>query len=446
MDESVRHTCVVGLQFGDEGKGQLVDHLAATANVVVRFNGGANAGHTVRLGESRFALHLLPSGVITPGTTNVVAHGVALDPQQLLAEIDQLAERGISLTGRLLVSDRAHLVMPWQKAEERLLEAAAGRLGLPVIGSTGRGIGPTYAAKAHRLTAIRAGELRRLDRLAPKIAAIVTLQNALLTTLAALSGSAFEPFEVAAVLAALEPCAARLAPYLADTASWLDTALADGQTVLFEGAHSALLDVDLGTYPYVTSSACTPLGLGVGSGLRDARVDRVIGVLKAYGSRVGAGPFPSQADDLAAARLRERGQEFGTSTGRPRRCGWLDLVLAGYTARRCGVTGLAVTGLDVLSDLAEIPLVVAYDLDGQRLTTPPAEAVDLAACQPVCEMQPGWRSSLADCRDWADLPAAARAYVARLAATCGPVAYVCVGPRREQVLPLPATEEIAPRR
>jgi adenylosuccinate synthase len=427
------HTAVMGLQFGDEGKGQIVDRLTAEHDLVVRYNGGANAGHTVRLGEERFALHLLPSGVLSPDKTNVIGNGVVVDPAGLLNEIDGLAERGVSLDGRLKLSSRAHLVMPWHQREDALMEAAAAVLGTDAIGTTGRGIGPAYADKAMRSTAVRADELLDRVRLRARLAPIIELKNLLLGSLAQRIGQDFEPFDAAAVTETFAGYGDRLRPYVTDTTALLHEASAAGQRILFEGANAVMLDIDHGTYPFVTSSNASALGIPAGAGIPPSWVNRVYGVVKGYTSRVGAGPFPTELSGELADTIRDLGQEYGTTTGRPRRCGWLDLVAVGYGARLCGVTDLVLTGLSVLSGLDRVRACVEYRLHGERLTTLPADAAALAEAEPVYEEVDGW-GPLDECTGYEDLPAAARAYVDLVAAHVAPVSLVCIGRRRDQVL------------
>lgn len=426
MVASPSATIVVGLQFGDEGKGQIVDLLAAEHEVIVRYNGGANAGHTVRVGGERFALHLLPSGVVTPGTINVIAHGVALDPFVLLDEMDGLAGRGIGLAGRLWISDRAHLVLPWHRAEEALLERA-----LPALGTTGRGIGPCYADKARRATALRAVDL--LDPALPaKVAAIARVKQLQLAGLAAAMGQEPPAVDAASLAESLRAAGERLRPYLTDTVAALHEALAT-RRVLFEGAHATMLDLDLGTFPYVTSSSATALGVHAGAGVPARAIGRVVGVLKAYTSRVGAGPFPTELHGPAADRLRERGDEYGTTTRRPRRVGWLDLPMVRFAAQVNGVTELAVTGLGVLAGLDELAVGISYRLGGESLVRLPASAEQAAMVQAVTEPVKPW-PSLDGGTTWADLPGAARSFVERIERDVAPVRWLCLGPGREEVV------------
>ncbi len=429
-----RRALVVGLQFGDEGKGQLVDVLAGDHDVIVRFNGGANAGHSVRIGDERFALHLLPCGVLTEGTLNLLGNGVLVDPGVFLAEIDELRARGFDVSDRVRVSERAHLVLEHHRQEDRLRGAAQrallGEAGF--LGTTGRGIGPAVADKAHRDVAVRIADLGDRRRLRRKLEAVVRWKNAELATLARLAGEAFEPLDARARCDELEAQAVRLKPFVADTAALLRDAVAAGRRVLFEGAHSALLDLDHGTYPYVTSSSASGLAVEAACGVRVADLG-VWGVVKAYGSRVGAGPFPTELDGPEGDALRVRGNEYGTTTRRPRRCGWLDLVLVRHAARTCGVDGICLTGLGVLAGLETLRVCTAYRLDGRRVDAPPADAVALEACEPIYEELQGFEEPVDGVRRYEDLPEAARRTVDLVERHAGPVCRVCVGPAREQM-------------
>jgi adenylosuccinate synthase len=419
----MRCVVVVGSQWGDEGKGKLVDVLAEQADLVVRYQGGANAGHTVVIGDTQFILRQIPSGILHPGTTCVLGNGVVLDPDGFFGELDGLAERGIQHDGRVLVSGRAHLVMPYHKlrdaAEERRQQ----------IGTTGRGIGPAYVDKYGR-RGLRTGSLRDLPALDALLEDRVARANQQLE-LAGMS----ERASLAEHREMLHRLAPRLLPLVTDTGAVLARGLAAGQTVLLEGAQGALLDVDHGTYPFVTSSNTTAGGAAVGAGIGPTRIDGVLGVVKAYTTRVGNGPLPTLAEDPLEERLRAVGHEFGAVTGRPRRCGWFDAVVVRYAARVNGLTGLAVTKLDVLDDFEEIPVGVAYELDGQRLDEMPSDVAALSRVQPVLETLPGWRSSTAEARSLTDLPDLARAYLRRLEALSGvPIRYVSVGTRRDQIV------------
>lgn len=431
-------TAVVGLQWGDEGKGKVIDLLAGRFRAVVRYNGGANAGHSVVIEGKRHALHLMPSGVFHPGVKSVIANGVVIDPEVLLREIDQIRP----LIGRdpdLAVSDRAHVVMPWHKAEdairESLLAAPADDTATESdrsIGTTKRGIGPAYADKAHRAPAIRVGDLLRPETLRSKIARVAELKN---RSLAPLGGAEFAPIDWKSVTESCERAGERLRPFVTDTAYLLHDIVRDGGALLFEGANATLLDVDHGTFPFVTSSSCSTLGIPPGTGLPGRHIERVIGVMKAYSTRVGGGPFPTELKDATGDRIRERGREYGTTTGRPRRCGWLDLVALRYTTMINGVTGLALMLLDVLAGLPEIKVCVAYEIDGRRVERFPPDAEALSRARPVFETLPGFDGDLTGCRSFDDLPPGARAYVAFVERFLGIAAeVVSVGPDRAQTI------------
>jgi adenylosuccinate synthase len=420
-----RTTClvVVGAQWGDEGKGKLVDVLAEQADVVVRYQGGANAGHTVVIGDSRFILRQIPSGILHPQVTCIVGNGVVLEPENFFLELDQLHARAIDTAGRLFISDRAHLVLPYHK----LLDAASERSQR--LGTTGRGIGPAYEDKYGR-RGIRVGDLRRLECAPGMLAERVTRANELLTLMGSADRAGLD--EHIALLQRLGP---RLQSLAADTGLLVHRAVRGGRRVLLEGAQGALLDVDHGTYPYVTSSNTTAGGAAVGSGIGPTDIHGVLGVVKAYTTRVGNGPLPTEAPSPHGERLRELGGEFGAVTGRPRRCGWFDATVVRYAARVNGLTGLAVTKLDVLDTFAEIPVGTMYRLDGRACEEIPAEADALSRVEPEYETLPGWQQATGAARRLSDLPSAARAYLDRLEALSGvPVRYVSVGTRRDQII------------
>jgi adenylosuccinate synthase len=419
------HQCivVVGAQWGDEGKGKLVDVLAEQAQVVVRYQGGANAGHTVVVGERQFVLHQIPSGILHDGVVCVVGNGVVLDPETFFAEFDALSEQGVTMAGRLFVSDRAHVVLPYHK----LLDQASERR--QQIGTTGRGIGPAYEDKTGR-RGIRVADLCRDSGLTDLLVPRLERANMLLGVL----GSP-ERADLGTHLELARRCGAGLRPLVADTGLLVHRALEAGQRVLLEGAQGALLDVDHGTYPFVTSSNTTAGGAAVGAGIGPTRIDGVLGVVKAYTTRVGNGPLPTEAQGTLESRLRELGSEFGATTGRPRRCGWFDATVVRYSVRVNGLTGLAVTKLDVLDTLEEIPVGVAYRLDGDGCAELPSEVADLERVRPVYETLPGWRCSTADARRLADLPPGARAYLERIEELAGaPIRYISVGTRRDQII------------
>ena len=414
-------TClvVVGAQWGDEGKGKLVDVLAERADVVVRYQGGANAGHTVVIGDSQFILRQIPSGILHPGVVCVVGNGVVLEPETFFAELDQLAQRQVDTTGRIFVSDRAHLVLPYHK----LLDAASEKS--QKLGTTGRGIGPAYEDKYGR-RGIRVTDLRRLECARALLAERVERANRLLELMGSSERASFE--EHAALLERLAP---RLVPLAADTGLLVHRAVREGRRVLLEGAQGSLLDVDHGTYPYVTSSNTTAVGAGIGPTL----IHGVLGVVKAYTTRVGNGPLPTEAPSPFGEQLRQLGGEFGAVTGRPRRCGWFDATVVRYAARVNGLTGLAVTKLDVLDTFDEIPVCTAYALGADRCEEMPAEVELLGQVRPQYEVLPGWRRPTGGARRLADLPAEARAYLDRLQALSGvPARYVSVGTRRDQII------------
>ncbi|MEP7228475.1 MAG: adenylosuccinate synthase [Gemmatimonadales bacterium] len=414
---------VVGAQWGDEGKGKLVDVLAERADFVVRYQGGANAGHTVVIGDTQFVLRQIPSGILHRSVTCVIGNGVVLEPENLFAELDQLHQRKIDTTGRLFVSDRAHLVLPYHK----LLDAASERS--QKLGTTGRGIGPAYEDKYGR-RGIRVTDLRRIECVQGLLTERVDRANRLLAMMGSGERASYEDH-----VELLQRLAPRLLPLAADTGLMVHRAIRAGRRVLLEGAQGALLDVDHGTYPYVTSSNTTAGGAAVGAGIGPTAINGVLGVVKAYTTRVGNGPLPTEAEGPIEERLRQLGGEFGAVTGRPRRCGWFDATVVRYAARVNGLTGLAVTKLDVLDSFAEIPVGVAYRLDGESCEEVPAEVGALGRVQPIYEVHPGWQQPTGAARRLADLPGAARAYLDRLEALSGvPVRYVSVGTRRDQII------------
>jgi adenylosuccinate synthase len=414
---------VVGAQWGDEGKGKIVDVLAERADLVVRYQGGANAGHTVVKGDEEFILHQIPSGILHEGTRCLIGNGVVLDPATLLHEMDELAERGVSLTDRLLVSDRAHLVLPYHK----LLDRASERKQR--LGTTGRGIGPAYEDKYGR-RGIRVGDLQRLDRATTLVAERTERANRVLAML-----DVEERASVEEHVALLEGLAPRILPLTADVGRFTWQALQDGRRVLLEGAQGALLDVDHGTYPFVTSSNTTAGAASVGAGIGPTAIDAILGVVKAYTTRVGNGPLPTEAEDAAGEQLRTLGAEFGATTGRPRRCGWFDAVVVRYAVRVNGLTHLAVTKLDVLDTIAEIPVCVGYRAEGGTSDALPSDAESLGEVEPVYEVLEGWQRPTTGARRLADLPPQARAYLDRLQDLAErPIAFVSVGSKRDQII------------
>ena len=423
---------IVGSQWGDEGKGRVTDLLAADADVVARYSGGDNAGHTVTIGDEIFRLHLVPSGVVHDGVTCLIGNGVVINPAVLLREIDGLAERGIDVSpARLKISRQAHLITPAHVALDGAREAERGE---EAIGTTLRGIGPAYTDKVSR-DGLRAHLLAQPETLADVIYDHVAEKN---RQLQLFGQSPLDPQSVAAEFAAY---AQRLGPYLVESVPFLHDALAAGRTVLAEGAQGTLLDVDHGTYPYVTSSSPTAGGALIGLGLGPKAVDRVVGVAKAFTSRVGEGPFPCELQGDLARRLRGTGEnpwdEYGTTTGRPRRVGWLDTVILRHAVRVNGLTEVALTKLDILSGFEELSVCVGYELEGERVDHFPGDGQTLAAVTPVYETLPGWDEDVTGAQSMSDLPPAARHYVQRVADLAGaPVTLVSVGPARQQVIRL----------
>ncbi len=416
---------IVGAQWGDEGKGKIVDVLTENTDVVVRAQGGNNAGHTVIYGGNKYVLHLIPSGILWPGKLCVIGNGVVLDPISLLQEIDKLSGQGITVTPEnLKISDRAHVVMPYHRGLDQAREKA---LGDSKIGTTGRGIGPTYADKIER----RGFRLIDLDdpvKFAEKFSARITECNVLFASVGMAPLDAEQ--EGAAILSAWT----RLKPFVTNTVILVHDQLKAGKTLLFEGAQGTYLDIDHGTYPFVTSSNTTAGGALTGSGVSPRAIDRVVGVCKAYTTRVGSGPFITENDALGD-RLHNMGREFGATTGRARRCGWLDMVLVRYAAILSGFDELAVTNLDGLDELEEISICIAYTLDGQTITIPPADPDAWARCQPVYETHPGWKQDLSGIRKYADLPDNAKSYLHRLAELAGAkIGLIGIGPDRVQTL------------
>jgi adenylosuccinate synthase len=419
--------CVVGLQWGDEGKGKVVDILAEDSDIVVRYGGGSNAGHTVVIGDERFALHLLPSGAVRSGVVCVIANAVVVDPAVLISEIDGLAQRGITLDDRLLISENAHVVLDYHKREDQLREES---LGKQKLGTTVRGIGPCYADKVGRSYAVRMSDFRDLPELNKKLQTILEYKNKLF---AALYGA--EPMSVDTVMENCKQFAARLVPFVTDTTEWLHAAIAQGKSVLFEGAQGSLLDLDHGTFPYVTSSNASSLGVPSGCGVPARMIDRYVGVAKAYTTRVGAGPFPTELDNEIGQYIREKGHEYGTTTGRPRRCGWFDAVAAAYSVKIGSIDSLAVLHLDTLGGLKELSLCAAYDIDGQKRTFFPANIDRLAKAKPIYEQMAGWDDDIGQATTFKQLPKNAQAYVRRIEEIIGkPIEMIGVGPKRSQTI------------
>jgi adenylosuccinate synthase len=418
---------IVGGQWGDEGKGKVVDLLSAGYPVVIRYNGGHNAGHTVRFGDRRFALHLIPSGVIHASVTCYLAAGMVIDPTFLVSEIDRLAAEGIGTEGRVFVSPRASLILPTHQALDGVREQAAGSAK---IGTTGRGIGPAYQDQAQR-RGLRAYLLADGKRLAAEARALMDEHN---RELVSLYGAA--PVDVDAALESLGRAAEWIAPLLKEVGPEIRRHVAAGQPILFEGAQGVLLDRWWGTYPFVTSSDCLPATAAASCGISPQLLGPVVGVLKAYVTRVGSGPFPTELSDAIGDGLRERGAEFGTTTGRPRRCGWFDAVAARFAAHTAGIDAIALTKLDVLDTLATIKVAVAYELpDGTTLDSVPADPALVAAARPRYEERRGWQASTAGLTHATELPPAARDYLRYLERHVGvPIVLVSTGPRREETM------------
>jgi adenylosuccinate synthase len=420
-----RTVVVVGAQWGDEGKGKLVDVLAERADWVVRYQGGANAGHTVDLGDHSFVLHQIPSGILHAGVRCAIGNGVVLDPETLFTEIDELVEDGIDVEGRLYVSDRAHLVLPYHKLIDG--ESAHSQS----LGTTGRGIGPAYEDKVAR-RGIRVLDLRNRERLRELVSRGVERANAQLSGF----GSS-KRAEVEKTLDVLGRLGERLLPLAEDVGLMIYRAQKSGAAVLLEGAQGSLLDVDHGTYPFVTSSSTTSGGAAIGTGIAPTSIDAVLGVVKAYTTRVGTGPLPTEMDDVMGERVRALGNEFGATTGRARRCGWFDAVVVRYATRINGLTDVAVTKLDVLDTLERVAICTGYEYDGELHTEFPGDITALDQVVPRYEWMEGWQKSTADARVMNDLPAAARKYLDRLQELVEtPITYVSVGTRRDQIIGL----------
>ena len=419
------NTILIGAQWGDEGKGKIIDVLTERADWVVRPQGGNNAGHTVEIGDEKFVLHLVPSGILTPGKRCVIGNGVVLDPVALVEEIKGVEARGLTVAGRLFISDRAHVVFPYH----RMLDAQgeARRAKGDQIGTTQRGIGPTYADKAARFG------LRMCDLLDPEFPALLKSRVEDKNRILAAMGAPVVAYED--VLAATQQAMEVLGPLTCDVIPLLHGAAKRGESLLFEGAQGIMLDLDFGTYPFVTSSSSGSGGACTGSGFPPGRIDHVVGVLKAYTTRVGEGPFPTELNDAAGEELRRVGREFGATTGRPRRCGWFDAVVARHAVLTCGVDEWALTKLDVLDGFETIRICTAYELDGKRIDHFPANVRAVARCRPVYEDVPGWQASTREVVRFADLPENAKRYVARLERITGvPVGILSLGPRRERTL------------
>ena len=416
---------VIGAQWGDEGKGKVVDLLAEKARVVVRFSGGDNAGHTVINQYGEFGLHLIPSGIFYPGVTCIIGNGVVINPAVLINEIDQLNQRGVDTTG-LFISDRAHLIMPYHTLLDGLEEESRGG---KAIGTTRKGIGPAFADKTARL-GIRIGDLLDKEVFQERLRSILEYKNTILTKIYGV-----KPLSLDEIYNQYCQYGERLAPRIQETTVMLAEALDRHELVMLEGAQGALLDPDFGTYPYTTSSSPLAGGSCLGAGVGPTRIDRVLGVFKAYCTRVGSGPMPTELKDETGDLIREQAHEYGTTTGRPRRCGWFDAVVGRFSARINGLTGIAITRLDVLDILPSLKICVGYKLDGQKIDYFPGSITILERCQPIYEELAGWQSPTSDIRDYEQLPAEAKQYIARLEELIScPANIISVGARREQTI------------
>ncbi|MBR4642142.1 MAG: adenylosuccinate synthase [Selenomonadaceae bacterium] len=418
---------ISGAQWGDEGKGKIVDYLAQQADTVVRFQGGSNAGHTVSVGGEEYKLRLLPSGILYKGTTCVIGNGVVLDPQCLLEEIDNMQRRGID-TSNIKLSNRAHVVMPWHKLFDELNEELRGS---NKIGTTKRGIGPCYIDKADRI-GIRVCDLIDREEFAKKVRDVLKIKNLILEKV-----YNHAPLDAEEIIREYEGYAERLRPFVCDTITLLNAQIDAGKKILFEGAQATMLDIDYGTYPFVTSSHPISGGVGIGAGVAPKKIDKVVGVVKAYCTRVGEGPFPTEQLNAIGDKLRNAGHEFGTVTGRPRRTGWLDACVVKYAGQLSGTDYMAVTRLDILDGFDEIKMCTAYKIDGKIINEIPASLKVLAKVEPVYETFAGWKSDISKIRRYEDLPANAKKYLERMAQVTGiKLGIVSVGANRDQTIVL----------
>lgn len=424
---AMANVIVVGMQWGDEAKGKVVDYIAQDADFVVRYNGGNNAGHTVVVGDEVYKFHTVPVGALHDNVTAVITDGVVLDPKVFVGEIKGLKERGIT-ADRMKISGNAHVIMPYHRLFDQLEEE---RKGAKKIGTTGRGIGPCYADKMSR-TGIRIADMIDPVRFRDRLRANLELKNEIITKV-----YGGQPIDEAEVYAEYSQYAAAIAPYVAETYSILYWASFDCANIVFEGAHATLLDIDFGTYPFVTSSHCVAGGATIGTGVAPTMIDRVIGVAKAYTTRVGAGPCPTEQTNEIGDKIRERGNEYGTTTGRPRRCGWFDAAAVRYSAQVNGATCIAVTLLDVLSTFDTVKICTGYTVDGKEIRDFPADAYILEKAEPIYEEMPGWHEDISEIKSFEDLPDNAKSYVARIAELVEtPICMVGVGPRRDQSIVL----------
>ncbi|MFH1418148.1 MAG: adenylosuccinate synthase [Planctomycetota bacterium] len=427
--ESLGNTSVVGLQWGDEGKGKVVDLLTEHFDIVVRYAGGANAGHTVQIGDERFALHLLPSGILRPQILSVIGPGVVLDPEIVSGEISALRARGVEVSSNLSISNRAHLVMPYHKQQDRLAEAKLGKDRR--IGTTAKGIGPCHADKMMRSTAFRVGDLYDASAFRSRLVEVVAQRNAVFAALY----EDFDPIDAITIAEQYLEYADMLAPHVTDTVSKLHEALADGRRILFEGAQGTLLDIHHGTFPYVTSGTCVAGGICAGAGVPLSAVRSYVGVIKAYTTRVGGGPFPTELTDATSDAIREAGHEYGTTTGRPRRCGWFDAFATRYSIALGGITQIAIMHLDTLGILPEVKVCTGYMLKGEPVSFFSPEPRVLQEVELVYETLPGWSKDISRSASYGDLPEAARRYVERLEQLLGvPITLISVGADRNATI------------
>ena len=418
-------TVLVGAQWGDEGKGKIIDVLTEQADVVVRYQGGNNAGHTVEVGEHKYVLHLVPSGILYAGKVNVIGNGVVVDPLALWEEIEHLRKRGVAIDGNLFVSETAHLVFPYHRLLDEVREEQKGKRK---IGTTKRGIGPAYADKVAR-TGLRVVDLLSPERFAEKLRRKVRENNEIFKTFGA------KPLSFESIKRDYLACGERLRPFITDTVMLVNRAVRDGKNILFEGAQGTLLDIDFGTYPFVTSSNATAGGACTGTGVPPNKIDRVVGVMKAYTTRVGEGPFPTELKDAQGKMLRETGREFGATTGRARRCGWFDAVATRYSAMLNGIDDLAVTKLDVLDNVTKIKVCVGYKVGKKVYETVPSDVDELQRCAPIYQEFDGWMTSTKHVTDFDSLPKRARVYLQKLAQLSGArLSIVSVGARREETI------------
>ncbi len=416
---------IVGSQWGDEGKGKIIDYLAVKADMVVRAQGGNNAGHTVVFGNKKYALHLIPSGILNPDAINIIGNGIAFDAEGFFEEIQGLRADGIS-TDNIYISDRAHMVFPYHKRFDALLEEARGEEG---IGTTKKGIGPCYMDKVER-TGIRICDIFDAAVFKKKLTGQIRAKNALFVKI-----FGAQPLDEADIIEKYMAYAQDLKPFVRDTSVMVYDYMTSGKKVLFEGAQGSMLDVDLGTYPYVTSSHPTSGGFTTGAGIGSGLVSEIIGITKAYTTRVGMGPFATELDDANGNLIRERGHEYGTTTGRARRCGWFDAVVVKYTARINGTNGLALMLLDVLDEFPEIKICTEYEIDGKKTVHYPASLIELEKCRPVYKILPGWQTDISGCRTYEDLPEETKKYIEAIEELTGVnVKIISVGPDREQTI------------